>query len=145
MTLYTYSEVAALLKEIAAEAPGYIYTKRPAAHGGEGCFYAWEGKADCIVGHLLERIGAMNPEECSPMRSESGKMVIPGSYEVGWSLESQISASFDDLAVLGYAFDSDAQDLLDMVQGQQDGGQPWSEAVRISVILINGHIERRQA
>lgn len=144
MKIYTYSDITAMLKEIVEEfGSDYVYPKRHLSTG-PGCVYAWEGKPDCIVGHVLTRIDAIDPVVCSPVDPGNGNYPTVPSWEVAeLNLEMQINALWEQLAVLGFRFDPDAQGLLETIQDEQDSGVTWGAALDVAMRWVSLRIENR--
>jgi len=124
MPEYTLEEVQPRIATIVdAKGPDFIYQKRSTSGGPAlGCFYAHEGKPDCIVGHLLVELGV--PVEV--LDPTSGKSVNDlASLRVS-EIEYQLKRLYN------ITFTWDAMSFLDDLQYRQDMGQPWGEAYRLA-------------
>lgn len=51
---WTLADLAAKLREVAAERPGHVYVS---PGGDSGCYYRVDGEPSCIFGHALDRLG----------------------------------------------------------------------------------------
>lgn len=108
------ASVVATLKAVVAERPDYIY-KRPAyITSNEACLYVHpsedgsSAQPGCIVGHVLNRLGIGLPAMAQHEGADAGTLV----------------------GALGLTnLSPDTLGLLDDVQGFQDSGETWAEAL----------------
>jgi hypothetical protein len=117
---YSYNDIKIRLEHIVEEAgEGFVYTQR--YREGEldsGCEYAWQGKPDCVIGHLLVELGV-------PVEDMGEGKVFDGNTidYYGPKLDLDYSITFDSKAV----------DLMNIFQADQDNGIPWGEALRVGI------------
>lgn len=111
MRVVTYEETLRALNETVRE-KGYKHTYQRRGVVGY-CYNVWQGQPDCIVGHVLIRLGV--PIEWFDVDSREND----GVGDVCKALYLQ------DL----FEFEEDAKDLLGYTQAAQDNGTPWGEAV----------------
>lgn len=119
-TVYDWPDVAGMLTEIAAAAPtGFRYTKKPSVdqrHDALVCHYFYKGQPDCIIGHLLAKVGFTAADirdnncdvmgMCSPWADE-------GTYR----------------PAIAHRFTAEAVRFMQHVQVDQDAGLPWAFVV----------------
>lgn len=140
METYTYDETLELLNAaVVKKGEDFVYGSdlggdmfsRP----GPSCHYAWDGKPDCIVGHVFAAVGVplsemhfgdLSTEENDYQPQNRGK----------YSSQSA-STVIRDLALDGVVdFTPDARSLLQSVQQRQDQFTPWGEAVAEASRLV---------
>lgn len=111
MRVVTYEETLRALNEAVRE-KGYKYT-----YGRRGpsmfCYNTWHGQPDCIVGHVMVRLGV--PIEWFDVDNRDNDDV----GDVCKALYLQ------DL----FEFEDEAKDLLGYAQSAQDNNVAWGEAV----------------
>lgn len=125
MKTYTYDETLALLQEAVSErGEHFIYEQRP--EPGPSCRYAWDGKPDCIVGHVFAKVGVPVQEMLFGDKIEDyngvpnrGKYSSEGADSVVENLESDGVVSFTPRA----------RRLLLEVQNKQDYGMTWGDSL----------------
>lgn len=120
MTLYTYSDVVSRIKGIIdIEGEGFVY-QVDSSPSGLGCYYARNGKPDCIVGHLLVELGVPVKELEDHSSDPSG----PHNFSHG-----PIGSHFDALIQeFGIQFDERAAVYLMTLQNRQDKQYSWGES-----------------
>ena len=108
----TYEATLAVLQELVAERPDYVYNE----HGADGqCVYRHGNKPSCIVGHALVRLGFPIKELPNPAGLQSGAVVIAEGAGIR---------------------DQDALDLLLRTQINQDSLMPWDEALERARVQV---------
>lgn len=114
--VYDWREVASMLAEIAQEKPeGYCYPKRE----GGTCLYFYDGQPDCIIGHLLAKIGFTVedvPQLCS-ITAICRDHGLPDAYN----------------PLVASRFTTDAVRFMQAVQERQDDGVAWVDAVELTM------------
>lgn len=110
MRVVTYEETLRALNEVVRE-KGYKYAYPRERRGA--CYNVFEGEPDCIVGHVLVRLG------------------VPIEW---FDTDSRDNADVGDVCKALYLqdlfeFEEDAKDLLGYSQAAQDNAIPWGEAV----------------
>lgn len=97
-----------IIRDLAAEKPDFVYERPGNYHDGKGCVYVHDGQPSCIVGHAMWRAGLIDDSFENMNYNHHGfGGHIPGmktltGREVQW---------------------------LEEVQGNQDCGETWSDAV----------------
>lgn len=110
--VYDWREVADLLTEIAAAMPpGYRYQKH-----GSSCTYFWADEPDCIIGHLLARVGFT-------AQDDPGICNIDDACNRGTFCYSEKISS---------RFTFDAVRFMQQVQTLQDADVLWVDAVGVT-------------
>ena len=111
-------EVEALLEEIVASKPdGYKYEQHDGVMADGGyyptCTYFWKGCADCIIGHLLARLG-FGPDDIG-----YGRIVEGCERGKAEAYRPAIAARFTAEAVV----------FMQRVQTEQDRDATWRNAL----------------
>ena len=121
MTRFSDEEwIEALKKAVADKGEEFVYRRLPNTFGATGaapCLYAEEIQDEdgvhlipaCLVGHAAYLLGG--EETLAELHAVEGLGAQAALYKL-------------DLASL------EARELLDTVQGRQDCGQPWGEAIK---------------
>lgn len=133
MKTYTHDETLELLNAaVAKKGEDYVYGSdlviNQFGRPGPSCHYAWDGKPDCIVGHVLASVGVSLAElhyGDSPSEENDFQPKNYGRYATG-SANSVIEVLSRDGVV---NFTDDARALLQETQRLQDSYVPWGEAV----------------
>jgi len=115
--VYDWREVSAMLMAIAKAAPeGFCYSPRE-----EGaCLYFQDGKPDCIIGHLLAKLGF----DESIVPEKAGIFVI---CSLGRAKDAGNTLAYT--SAIAEMFTADAVIFMHEVQSAQDDGMPWIDAV----------------
>ena len=123
---YSYNDIKSYLESIVeTKGKDYIYTQRlREGYSFPGCEYAWQGKPDCIIGHLLVELGISIDNLGEDKDFGSG---IIQDYE--YKLEAKY----------GITFDSKAMALMGGIQNDQDNGISWGEAFSMNTRYIDRH------
>lgn len=97
-----------IIRDLAAEKPDFVYERPSLGAFGNGCVYVHAGQPSCIVGHAMWRAG-----------------LIDHSFEAMADNRHGFGSHITGMKTLT---DREVQ-WLEEVQGQQDTGAAWSDAV----------------
>lgn len=125
MINYSYAQTLQfLLDAVALKGEDYVYEGVESGRDAMRCHYARNGAPDCIVGHVLARLGVpVEKMEYNPGTKDHVDMI---SYRT-------IAHHFDNLrSEYGINFSERAQHLLYLTQGFQDSDEPWGNAVQFA-------------
>jgi hypothetical protein len=126
MKLVTFDEVDAIVKaEIAAEGKDFVYGRHDTTPftPGPACMYAVDGKADCIVGRVLAKLGV--PVESMQYVEDTN---AENRYAVGTA-----DVVIDHLREDGLLnFDAKAITFLTILQSNQDNQETWGDAYEMA-------------
>ena len=119
--VHTFADVKSVFEAIIEEhGADYVYSE---PSGGScayvGCVEGEDPRPSCIVGHLLCRLGLIEPSKLIG--------TLDNTKPIGYFLDVM------DLARL---FTPDARELMRLVQIHQDQGDPWGKALSRAVSLI---------
>lgn len=140
METYTYDETLELLNAaVVKKGADFVYGSdldgRQHDRPGPSCHYAWDGKPDCIVGHVLASVGVPLAElhyGDSSNEENDFHPKNPGRYALG-----SAAPVIEDLARDGIVdFTPVAVALLSEAQRLQDGGMSWGRAVEVAATSV---------
>lgn len=121
-------ELIAVLKEIAAERPDYVYPHVDSKPGKPGtCHYAREGSPSCIAGNWLSRLGVS-----TEILAELDDIL---RFDLTYELEGydeKVGAGFTTLVDSGVILlpDPSVEEIVGGAQDLQDEGNAWGECVK---------------
>lgn len=123
---YSYDEILGFLRAAIAErGEDFVYEPRHRPDGATGCYYHWEGEADCGIGKMLHDHLSVPLDTLQKMDDASS---------------GGISEQYGLLLQCGIAFDRRAKILMQHFQGNQDDGVPWGYALTEAVEAVE-HFE----
>lgn len=105
--------------------PGYVYDKfiklnYKTSYDHASCWYLDnDGNPSCIVGHVLKALG-WTTEEIASIEGSIPTHGLPGAQPL---------PKYEDAVVLWHRLRPPTLQFLGMVQGLQDAGESWDEAV----------------
>lgn len=124
MTQYTLEDVQSKVSAIIdAAGSDFVYKHRKNPNGSTGCYYAYNGMPDCIVGRLLAELGV----PVADMEEEGVETLERVFSDYIAKLYSVLSDQYD----LDFTFE--ARHFLDELQFRQDQGDTWGEALVAAV------------
>jgi len=123
----SWFRIESLLRQIVESKPDdYTYPRRTKAgpHGDKACAY-WhseDSEPGCLIGHLMFRLGAPADflNACDRHPGGSGIEVLH-NHKI-------VSDLFDDEAVM----------VLTYIQGRQDSGSTWAQALKLGIAYFSG-------
>jgi len=135
MEKYGLYDAIEMIDEVVRGHESHVYKK----HSGSGlsCHYAWDGQPDCIVGHVLVKVGVT----VESLEYGESREVTPGKYAMGDASEVLELLRKDGIV----EFDDDAQMYLTRVQYHQDDETPWGEAAKLGREYVRGMIAGRRS
>lgn len=122
---YSYAQTLQfLLDAVAVKGEDYVYEGVDDNGGGDAmrCYYARNGEPDCIVGHVLHKLGV--PIEKMEYNQETKNNVDVISHKTIHSHFYTLRSEY------GINFSERARRLLAVVQGFQDSDYSWGDAVQ---------------
>ena len=125
-TTLTYDTVLDMARTVVGERPDYIYDEQDETGG---CYNVKDGRASCVVGHILTRLG-LPIEFFTDERHE---------FRLQGAATSTLGDAVDD----GYfAFPSDHDSrrihtLLAEMQSHQDARHPWGESLAWGIARVS--------
>ena len=100
----------------------------PEELNGPSCLYAKDGQPDCIVGHVLAKAG-VPIEDMTWVYGERQESPRQTKYSHGTAYNVLERLEFHGVLKA----DGNTKRLLTIVQGRQDDGMPWGEALSFAL------------
>jgi hypothetical protein len=133
MEKFDFEDTLDMLKDVIKDRRDYVYESHPEA--GLTCHYVWNGEPDCVVGHVLVKIGISKAD----LQYGETRDAKHGKYSQGSA--GNLLQDLRDNGVVW--FDRDATTLLGKAQAHQDSGVPWGEAVKYAEGYVRGQRSER--